>query len=1530
MHFRPPRLCHFWRLTAFSFLRLFKLPIFTWRASLQVLQPSVLTSLRFTEAAEHAFGGTLAMWGPQTLEGRPADFGAPGGGPLSPFSQRSTPVAAPAASGSSPHQAATSPHDLEGLLSLNVDTSVLPPPTPAAPLSPSFSSPSKGAPEGGGGAPTSTRAASPGNEQEAPFSPVPASPGPCQAVSPVRLHASLHYEQQRPPAPSQGAPLWAPAEAWASPQPYSPNNPPFITTPPPSLAVEAVLPPSPLKADLAPQQQLELGQQELPGLLQQQSEAAANELGAPLSFSPQQNLQQPEADLWQRWQQSSSAALLQQQQLQHGQKQQQQEERQQNSLKEEQSEQPPAPPPSWASSQPQMQSAAAAAAAGEQQQQQQQQQQEQDHLWGAWQDSLPPVEQQQQQHQLQQQEQQHEQQKPDHLQLPQQQGQPALATAVAAPEQQPQQLHHDQQSQQQEPRPQLQAENGRQLQQQQKEEPEISSSASDFPSETACGPPRSLPASDASVGVPEAAAWGSPVQNQLGVFDSVGAPGNVGAFNKAGDPDSVRAFNNVGAPDSVGAPDNVGALNSVRAPDNFGASAFSWKPISLDSAAVDSTPGGGAPSERDASNKTPELGAPLGPSPRPTTLSPAAAPDSLWHPPHVAIPNTSAAEAAAAAAADAAAGSGSVDALLGVRVARDSRGSSGPRAGEGATLEGGRPEGEGDPSMSCRGPLSGRDNRQTGGGAEGWAPVAARAAGDLASAFSPPKRSREEQTDAAADAAEAATTAPAAEAVVVSAHLKQEEPAPSNTADARSPGAAEAAATTTAAGAAVSRKSATLELAEGPGDATPDSSRGLQPAGGPPRAAAAPSQGGGGGAASRLLRVLPFGLGVLRGGAHKQQQATADSEGASLPAAAAGAPSSGASSQPTTEFERLLKEPFSSGVNGASPSVRSSSRSPLGGASEAAAASPQGAPSRMHSAKPSGSPGQEGLPLAAPQDARSAWQSSSGQTAAGGAARADSRVQAGASPPGSVAGGVGLGGPQPLAAGGPPGDSQGRPRTPYNLFLERLKDPSCAEVVALLRRFVEGFPAAISRQEAADLLHAFITKAQARLLRTEAFAGGGTLQLSNGRGAAGWGPLPHAREASGGALGPHAGGEWDAAEVGEGLERFLIQKLFAILPKETAEDKQEDAQLDRKLRCLAWVEPQHLEIPPLTSSLIGEDGQGGAPLSGVAASKAVDGSSPGAPLPPAEGQDAEGEGGPLSVPEVQLAGLELGRIDRVRAPRDKTRLILSACKLLMAVLEKTRRAAPAADDLLPLLIYTVIKTRPPRLHSNIQFVAAYRHPARMQGEEAYFFTHFCSAAAFIKSVGSPGIHFHIEPAEYERRLAQAEQALREEEAREAAAAAAADPTDPAAAAAAVAAAAAAGGTGPALAAAATALSTLEQLHPSSHAGSLHGGPLGHSLGFRGASLLQHAGGAPWLQRQRQLQQQQSRLLLAQLVRIPRTFQGVRTAAHLKVGDLEGLLAEYQELLGAVDRAAVLLQQQLKLDQDCSKLQQQAASSESST
>ncbi|KAL8430969.1 hypothetical protein ACSSS7_005613 [Eimeria intestinalis] len=1507
------------------------------------------------------------MWGPQTLEGPPSDFGGPAGGPLSPFGKRSGAVKAAPGSSSSLHQpAAASPSSLQGLLALDVDTAI-PPPPPAAPPPPPASPPPLGAPFDRG-APSSRGAGSPKSDQGFPFSPSPASPGFLEAFSPTKPHASVLCDQQGGPsesgAPSQfEGPLWASPEAWETPsisQGGAPMAFSMTVTPPPSLATETVSPRSPSVPQLQqPQQQAE--QQHSPGgQLQQTLEGAASKQGADGLFSEQQR-QQPDADLWRDWQQTPHFQQQQEQQEQQIQKQhqqheqqpeqrqdeqkleeqQQQQQEQQVQLKRQQEQQrqeeeqqqkqqqkeqqqqhhqreqqqeadqqqdfygqlqtpPPTPPPSLASLKQQPQSTLLAERTVAQLQQQHQQLEQQlDELWGRISHTAQSPQQQQQQQE--QQDAQLDQQQPQEEQREEGQLQQRRV------EEQPQQQEQQQQRQREEQQKQQQQQHQHQQQLRQAVEQEVTLSVDEFPSETALGPPRSLPATDASVGAPEAADWDPPNQGGGESLDLRGAPN------------------------------------------------FVWKPLSVDTAHADLMPAEAAASSSVA---TPPRGrgAPLGPSPCPPSLSPAAAPDSLWHPPHTPIPDTSTAEAAAAAAADAAAGSGSNASLLGVRITADS--------GAGGRLQQQTPcDGEGGGSPSLRSTVGGpliRDLARTPVGVG-----ASRLSGDLASAFSPPKRIREGEPDADGAATAAAAAAGAADPAVVSIQSNREGDFPD--------GEEDSAATAAAAAAAANRATPSEDVVDPPlGSFTEATTRApneiprapqpsaVAPAAPHPDAAASHSHGRSGGAASRLLRALPFGLGALRGGTPKQQRGEA---------AASGDTSDASFPQATTEFERLLKEaPGPAVFNGAPQANGGPSPTISGGAPEASSSSPQGAPSPSGLVGGvSGSPLQEGPLPGAPQAGRYAGQHlSPGEAAVNGASSKEgSRVVVGGAPVGAPGAGGSMGGPLPpqpsVGSGASPGEAQGRPRTPYNLFLERLKHPACAEVVSLLRRFVEGFPAAITRQEAADLLHAFITKAQARLLRTEVFSGGGAHAASGppGRRGLGGGITPFGSRDAGGGMGYGGGGhtshgsvgEGEAAEVGEGLERFLIQKLFAVLPKETSEDRQEDVGLERKMRCLAWVEPQHLEIRPLVRSTESQELPASAkgPPTSTEATGEGGGPSSSAHATPGEGENTEEggiDGGPLSLPEVQLAGLELGRIDRVKAPRDKIRLILSACKLLISVLEKARRTAPAADDLLPLLIYTVIKTRPPRLHSNIQFVAAYRHPARMQGEEAYFFTHFCSAAAFIKSVGSPGIHFNVDPSEYERRMAEAEKALQQQQANgtlspAASVAAVADrKVDAAAATTAVAEAAggglpsaAGGGTGSALAAAATALSTLEQLHPNGGVGaSQGGGAIGQRFGFRGAALLHHAGGAPLLHRQRQLQQQQTRLLLAQLVRVPRTFQTVRTAAHLKVGDLEGLLTEYQDLLGVMDRAAVLLQQQLQLDQDCSKLQQQqqTASSDAST
>jgi len=112
----------------------------------------------------------------------------------------------------------------------------------------------------------------------------------------------------------------------------------------------------------------------------------------------------------------------------------------------------------------------------------------------------------------------------------------------------------------------------------------------------------------------------------------------------------------------------------------------------------------------------------------------------------------------------------------------------------------------------------------------------------------------------------------------------------------------------------------------------------------------------------------------------------------------------------------------------------------------------------------------------------------------------------------------------------------------------------------------------------------------------------------------------------------------------------------------------------------------------------------------------------------------------------------LRQIDEFKAPKDKLVCMLNACRVINDVLKCTHVSAEAkvlsADDFLPLLILAVMKAKPARLHSNVEFVATFRHPARLMGEEAYFVTALQSAVAFVQQAGPDA--FDVPREEYER------------------------------------------------------------------------------------------------------------------------------------------------------------------------------------
>ncbi|XP_047527492.1 rab5 GDP/GTP exchange factor isoform X1 [Vanessa atalanta] len=98
---------------------------------------------------------------------------------------------------------------------------------------------------------------------------------------------------------------------------------------------------------------------------------------------------------------------------------------------------------------------------------------------------------------------------------------------------------------------------------------------------------------------------------------------------------------------------------------------------------------------------------------------------------------------------------------------------------------------------------------------------------------------------------------------------------------------------------------------------------------------------------------------------------------------------------------------------------------------------------------------------------------------------------------------------------------------------------------------------------------------------------------------------------------------------------------------------------------------------------------------------------------------------------------ELLAVDGAAGPGGKLSRVRRACRHVLALCGPTA----SADDLLPALIFTVLKANPPRLVSNINFVTRFCNAQRlMTGEGGYYFTNLCCAVSFIENLTAESLN----------------------------------------------------------------------------------------------------------------------------------------------------------------------------------------------
>ncbi|XP_046399336.1 receptor-mediated endocytosis protein 6 homolog [Ischnura elegans] len=99
------------------------------------------------------------------------------------------------------------------------------------------------------------------------------------------------------------------------------------------------------------------------------------------------------------------------------------------------------------------------------------------------------------------------------------------------------------------------------------------------------------------------------------------------------------------------------------------------------------------------------------------------------------------------------------------------------------------------------------------------------------------------------------------------------------------------------------------------------------------------------------------------------------------------------------------------------------------------------------------------------------------------------------------------------------------------------------------------------------------------------------------------------------------------------------------------------------------------------------------------------------------------------------AQAEISALGSYCTPRDKVDCVTRTCSTLITLLAMAteRTGAPAADDLIPVLVYVLIKANPPSLLSTVQFVNSF-YGSNLTGADQYWWVQFCSAIEFIKTM----------------------------------------------------------------------------------------------------------------------------------------------------------------------------------------------------
>lgn len=224
----------------------------------------------------------------------------------------------------------------------------------------------------------------------------------------------------------------------------------------------------------------------------------------------------------------------------------------------------------------------------------------------------------------------------------------------------------------------------------------------------------------------------------------------------------------------------------------------------------------------------------------------------------------------------------------------------------------------------------------------------------------------------------------------------------------------------------------------------------------------------------------------------------------------------------------------------------------------------------------------------------------------------------------------------------------------FHDFVDKMRHPSAANLVRRIKKFIDRVSSGEQNiEQLPNRVSAFLEATQNMLKSHILWKGATQQELENAR---------------------------------EGLEKYLMTKLYSKAFSPTVDDLGKDVQLQTRLENLQkFIKPSHFDIPEKV----------------------------------------------LQDQNFQMAIAELQKVNQYKTPRDKVICISNSCKILFNILQKADKSQiHGADSFVPLVIFSVLHANPPYLHSNMKYISEYRDPNKMISESGYYFTVIQSAVYF--------------------------------------------------------------------------------------------------------------------------------------------------------------------------------------------------------